>query len=82
MKSYRVVLPHRRDKARQSTVLSEHATVAEAFAEIDRLRAQIAKHGGPSNAVELIVVDANDNVVPPASGRAGNEKVKPKARCL
>lgn len=74
MKSYRVVLPYGRDKARQSTVLREHATAAEAFAEIDRLRAQIAKHGGPSNAVDLIVVDANDHVVPRASGRAGNKE--------
>ena len=36
---YRVVQPYGPDKARQSTVISEHQTRADAFAEIDRLSA-------------------------------------------
>ena len=34
---FRVVQPWGRDKATQSTTISEHATVADAFNEIDRL---------------------------------------------
>ena len=37
---------------------SEHATVAEAFGEIDRLSAQMVRTGAPSHGVEFIVVDA------------------------
>ena len=29
--------PYGRDKAREATIISQHATAAEAFAEIDRL---------------------------------------------
>jgi hypothetical protein len=54
------VQPYGPDKARQSTVISEYATAAEAFAEINRLRAQMALTGTPASsrdAVESIVVD-------------------------
>jgi hypothetical protein len=44
-------------------VISEHATAAEAFAEIDRLSAQMVRTGAPSNAIELIVVDAAGQIV-------------------
>ena len=40
---YRIVQPYGRDKARDSTVISEHETAADGFAEIDRLSAQMAK---------------------------------------
>ena len=33
------------DKAQQFTLISEHATAAEAFAEIDRLAAQMVRTG-------------------------------------
>ena len=49
--------PSGRDKARQHTVLSEHATAAEAFAAIDRMAAQMVRTGARSDAIELVVVD-------------------------
>lgn len=55
---YRVVQPWGPDKARQVTVISEHPTAAAAFAEIDRLCAEMVRTGAPSDAVELLVVDA------------------------
>ncbi len=44
-------------------MLSQHVTVAEAFAELDRLSAQMVRTGAPSDAVELIVVDQDDRIV-------------------
>lgn len=61
---YRVVQPWGRDKSREATLISEHPTAAEAFAEIDRLSAQMVRTGAPSDAVELIVVDARGGLVP------------------
>lgn len=34
------------------------ATVAEAFAEIERLAKQVARTGAPSDAIELVVLDS------------------------
>ena len=46
-------------------MFGEHATAAEAFAEIDRLRTKMARTGVPANTmIELIVVDAADQIVP------------------
>ena len=42
----------------------EHATSAEAFAALDALSARMVQTGAPSNAVELIVVDAAGQIVP------------------
>ena len=61
---YRVVQPYGVDKARESTLIAERATVAEAFAEIDRLSAQMVRTGAPSDAIELIVIDAGGQIVP------------------
>ena len=61
--AYRIVQPYGPDRARQATLISECATAADAFAEIDRLSAQMVRTGAPSNAIELIVVDANDRIV-------------------
>lgn len=44
-------------------MIGEHLTVAEAFAEIDRLSAQMVRTGAPSDAVELLVVDATGRAV-------------------
>jgi len=52
-----------RDKAREPTALSEHTTAAEAFAEIDRLSAQMVRTGAPSDAIELIVIDGNNAIM-------------------
>jgi hypothetical protein len=60
----RVVQPWRRERAREATLISEHATPADAFAEIDRLSARMVRTGAPSDAVELILVDAAGEVVP------------------
>jgi hypothetical protein len=61
--AYRIVQPFGRDKARDSTMISERATAADAFAEIDRLSAQMVRTGAPSDAVELIVVDEAGRVI-------------------
>jgi hypothetical protein len=58
-----VAQPWGPDEARQATLVKEHATAAEAFAEIDRLAAQMVRTGAPSNAIELLVVDANGQPV-------------------
>ncbi len=60
---YRSVQPWGRDRAREATLISEHATAADAFAEIDRLSVQMVRTGAPSDAVELIVVDAAGGTV-------------------
>ena len=60
---FRVVQPWGPDKARQATPVSEHQTAAEAFGEIDRLSAQMVRTAAPSDAVELLVVDAEDRLV-------------------
>ena len=60
---FSVMQPWGPDKGRQATLVSEHATV-EAFDAIDQLSAEMVRTGAPSNAVELIVVNADDRVVP------------------
>ncbi len=62
--SFRVMQPWGPDKGRQATLVSEHATALEAFDAIDQLSAEMVRTGAPSNAVELIVVNADDRVVP------------------
>ena len=64
---YRIVQPYGRDKAREATFQSEHATVAEAFAAIDETYARMRRLGGTSTGVELIVIDEQDRIVPPYS---------------
>ena len=61
--TYRVVQPWGPDKARQSMFLSEHPTIEEAFAEIDRLAERMASTGAPSNATELLVIDADGMII-------------------
>jgi hypothetical protein len=64
--NYRVVQPWGPNRAKEATLISEHATVADAFAEIDRLRAQMTRTGTPASsrdAVELIVVDGSGRIV-------------------
>jgi hypothetical protein len=57
MAKYRVVHPWGRDKGRQATLQSGHATIAEAFAGLDAMAAQAVRTGASSDALELIVVD-------------------------
>lgn len=63
MKAFRVMQPWGTDRGRQSTLISEHATAAEAFDAIDRLSAEMVRTGAPSDAVELVVVDASGLLV-------------------
>ena len=51
------------DKVRQSTMLSEHRTPAAAFAEVDRLAAEMARTGALANAIELVVIDVVGAVI-------------------
>ena len=50
---YRVAQPYGRAVEHESTTISEHTTAAEAFAEIDRLAAQMARTGALSDAITL-----------------------------
>jgi len=63
LKPYRVVQPYGPDKAREATIISEHQTAPDAFAEIDRLSAQMVRTGAPSNTVELLVVDPAGRII-------------------
>jgi hypothetical protein len=60
---YRIVQPWGRDSAREATLISEHATAAEAFAELDRLAEQMVPTGVRSDYLELIVVDSSSEPV-------------------
>ena len=60
---FRIVQPYGRDVARESTIVSEHPTAAAAFAEIDRLSGRMRRTGAPSDAVQLVVLDANGEIV-------------------
>ena len=64
MAKYCVVQPWGPDKGRQATLQSEHATLAEAFAALDVLTAEMVRTGAPSAAVELLVVNEHGAVVP------------------
>ena len=63
VKRFRVVQPWGRRKAVEHTLLSEHWTAGEAFAEIDRLSAEMARSGEPSDAIELLVITADGCMV-------------------
>ena len=52
------------DKGRQGTVQSEHRTVAEAFAALDSAANDMDQSGVPGDAIELVVVDEQGEVVP------------------
>jgi len=52
---FRIVQSWGPDRSRQATLISEHASIEDAFAEIDRLSAQMVRTGAQSHAVELIV---------------------------
>ena len=60
---FKVVQPWGKDKAREASILSEHQNEREAFAEIDRLSAEMVRTGAPSDAIELVVVDATGGII-------------------
>ena len=51
------------DKGRQATLQSEHATIAEAFAAIDAMSAEMARTGAKTDSIQLVVVDEHGNIV-------------------
>jgi hypothetical protein len=57
------VQPWGAEKAKQSTAVTTRETVEAAFAEIDRMAAQMLKTGCPSDTVELIVVDEAGRII-------------------
>lgn len=64
MAIYRVVQPWGRKRGRDATTLSEHSTLQEAFAEVDRLAEQMRRTGVPSDAIETLVVNSQGEVIP------------------
>jgi len=60
---FRIVQPWGRDKGREATLVSEHPTVSAAFAEIDRLAAEMLRTGARTDSVELLVVDADGRIL-------------------
>jgi hypothetical protein len=68
---YRVVQPYRRDKARDSTIIQRAATAADAFAEIDRLSAQMVRTGAPNDAIETDWGRPERQIVPRPSEARG-----------
>lgn len=62
-KPFRVVQPWGKDRGRQATILSEHMTSREAFAEVDRLIARMRAMRVPPDALELVVADGTGNVL-------------------
>ena len=58
-----VVQPYGRDKGHESTIVYEAHTIAEAFAEIDRLAEQMDRTGARADSIELLVVDENRLIV-------------------
>jgi hypothetical protein len=60
---YFVVQPYGRDKGRDSTIVYEAQSLADAFAEIDRLAARMRRTGARPETVELLVVDEQRRVI-------------------
>ncbi len=60
---YRVVQPWGKNRAVEATGISEHPSIPEAFAAIDALAERMARTGAPSDAIALVVVDANEQII-------------------
>ena len=54
---FHLVQPWGRDTYRQATVVSNHATVGDAYAELDRIAAKLARDHAPEGYLEIYVVD-------------------------
>ena len=59
----RLVQPWGKKVATESTTVSTHRTVADAFRELDRLADQMLRTGGRADAVTLVVIDADGNQI-------------------
>jgi hypothetical protein len=61
--AFRLVQPWGADRGREATVISEHATAADAFRALDAHAERMVQTGARSDAIELLVVDAAGNPV-------------------
>ena len=52
-----IVQPWGRDRYRQASVTSIHATVADAYARLDAIANKLQRDGAPPDYLELHVVD-------------------------
>ena len=69
---YRVMQPWGKDRGRDATLISEHPTAADAFAEIERLARRMRATGARSDAIELVVVDADGRILERPGVRSGS----------
>ena len=60
---YRVIQPYGKDRGREATEIFSCATIAEAFAEIDRYAAHLKANNLPGDYLELFVVDDDGHEV-------------------
>ena len=72
--TFHLVQPWGRNVAIESTLISEHPSAATAFAEMDRLSADMARTGAPSDAVELVVIDGAGRVLPRPGSQLTNQR--------
>ena len=55
---FHLVQPWGDDKYSQATIVSTHATVAEAYAALDRIGEKLHQDEAPEGTLEIYVVDA------------------------
>jgi hypothetical protein len=63
MAKYRVVYTRGTSQGPPGDTPSEHATVAEAFAALDAMSAQMVRADAPSDGIELVVVNERGDIV-------------------
>jgi hypothetical protein len=56
MMRFHIVQPFGADRTREATVVSTHASVEAAYAELDRIAARLNSHGLVGDVIELLVV--------------------------
>ncbi len=61
---FHLVQPWGDDKYSQATIVSTHATVAEAYAALDRIGEKLHQDEAPEGTLEIYVVDEGRQPVP------------------
>ncbi len=61
---FHLVQPWGGDKYREATIHSTHATVAEAYATLDRIGDKLHQDEAPEGTLEIYVVDEGRQPVP------------------
>jgi len=59
---YRVVQPWGRKRGVEATLISEHTSINDAFATIDRIALEILRTGAAPQSIELLVVDEHGEI--------------------